>query len=287
MDALWPILWQSVLLPAGIMLLGVGLAVLWQRWPWAWQSVLILAFAAAAVAVDVASRGGLEWWPADVTRRPGWLALVGLLIVPFVLTRWGKSALMLGLLAVGVLGLSQIIPMSDPRNQYLIALLGAWSLMSVYWLSAMDASSELPAMEFAMSFGCIALAVVILLHHSASLAQQAMGTGSAWLIMSLSSWIGPFRQKAANLVGLFFFCSWTLASQQFSELPGHLALLLLLTPLFPLAAAVSLQTTPRWSRVSAMCLATLLPFLAAVVALHFQNRTEPVNEEPAPYRRYM
>lgn len=273
MEALWPILWQSVLLPAGCMLLGGALAMMLRRWPWASQSVFVLAVTVAAIAVDVSSRGGWDYWPADATRRPPWLGFAALILIPFYSKQSLISFMAMLLLFASLMGIHPRATFVDPRSQYLLLVIGSWCIIAAFWLTFGQASTSVTTVELGLALSCFPLTGVMLLNHSASLAQQALGTGAAWVLLVLLGNRAKLTRKAATLVALFLYVSWVLASAQFSELPATLTLLLLLAPVFPVVAERCLLAAPRWMRFATIISVALIPACYTMLVLQDQKAT--------------
>jgi membrane-associated phospholipid phosphatase len=175
---------QAVMLPLALAI-GIGLwAQGWRRGSAAWGAAVVTTFATVLVLKVVFLACSSSFGVSDVRTPSGHVAAATIVAggLAALLLRWRHAALLVAVLAAGVIGFSRLaLGMHSPREVAIgagVGLLGAWTLL----LLAGRPPPELEGRRIMV----IAVAVVVLFH-GLHLPAEARIRGTAWRLAHMLS----------------------------------------------------------------------------------------------------
>lgn len=284
---------KLVVIPVGVALVGLVLAFLLRRWRGISGLALALGAAGSFVAGNWLLRGSTEtWWPADVTRRlPYFALLAGLIAGVETVRREERSLLKHGFLFLSRVAISllvgwQMTSIAEPRWMWIsgisVALTLLWTLLS---LPISLQLSWLALGNWALSAGLTGGLLTMSGSASLGLVSVAFGCALGCLALIQMRWRTASWQAVAGVFSVALM-GLTLSGQQFAELPISSAMLMIVSPMGVLLLKLPWLQKRYWISVVAVLLSTLLLLGgAAWLAKPVTSNTEQ-KESSNPYADY-
>lgn len=284
---------KLVAVPMCVALLALLMACVTRRWHFVSAMLWAMGLAASFFIADWLLRGGSEaWWPADVTRRLPYFALLTALIAGREAicrntpTKLRFAELLLERSCISLLVAWQLTGLATPQLVWL-SIAGAVLLLSWTCLAL-----PLPIQLSWLTLGTWALVAgatggILTLAGSASLGLVSVALGVALGCIALIHfrWRLPAWQSAAGVL-VVTLMGLVLSGQQFAELPVSSAALIFASPLSVLLLHLPWLQQRIWMALVVVILSTLM---LLALAAYLAQPVPVVNDSPPtsnPYADY-